>query len=140
MPSKDVQILIKKICDYFLSKKVRNKRLLIEKKELSVVFLSSVKMQKINKQFRNLNKPTDILSFASIDPQSLGELLLCIDVLKKQAKSQKHSLRLEISYMLIHGILHLLGYDHEISLNEEKLMFRIQDRCFKKLSLVSKWG
>lgn len=131
--SKDVQILVKKICDYFLTKKVRNKALLEQAKELTVVFLNSSEMKKINNQFRKKNKPTDILSFASGDSLSLGELLLCIDVLKKQAASQKHSLKHEITYMLIHGFLHLLGYDHELSLKEEKLMFRLQDECFEEL-------
>lgn len=131
--SKDLQALINMIYDYFLAKKIRNKALIKQAKELTVVFLSSAEMKKINSQFRKKNKPTDILSFASHDPLSLGELLLCIDVLKKQAKSQKHSLKHEITYMLIHGFLHLLGYDHELSKKEEKLMFRLQDECFEEL-------
>lgn len=131
--SKDLQILTQKICDYFLTKKLKNKSFLKQAKELTLVFLSASEMKKINRQFRNKNKSTDILSFSSPDLQSLGELLLCVDVLKKQAKNQKHSLKSEISYMLIHGILHLLGYDHEVSPQEEKTMFNLQDNCFKEL-------
>ncbi len=131
--SKDLQILTQKICDYFLTKKLKNKSFLKRAKELTLVFLNASEMKKINRQFRNKNKPTDILSFSSPDLQSLGELLLCVDVLKKQAKNQKHSLKSEISYMLIHGILHLLGYDHEVSPQEEKTMFNLQDNCFKEL-------
>lgn len=130
---KELQVLIDKICDYFLAKKIRNKALLRLKKELSIVFLSTAEMQNINKQFRKKNKATDILSFVSHDPQSLGELLLCLDVLKRQAVKQRHSLKNEITYMLIHGILHLLGYDHELSAKEERLMFRLQDACFEEL-------
>lgn len=133
--SAELKKLIKAICKYFLNRRVRNGRLLAEKKELTVVFLNAAEMKTINKQFRKKNKPTDILSFASDDPESLGELLLCLPVLQKQAVRQKHSLRHETAYMLIHGILHLLGYDHELSEKEERLMFRLQDACFEKLEI-----
>ena len=134
--SKDEKFLagvVKKIIAELQTKKIRNRRYLRQKKELTVVFLTPAQMKKINFQFRKKNKPTDILSFQSEDPVSLGELLLCTDVLKTQAKKQNHSLNDETSYMLIHGILHLLGYDHEESLLEEKLMFKIQDQCFNNL-------
>ena len=116
-----------------LQMRIRNKERLKLCKELTVVFLSSEEMRKINKQFRGYNKPTDVLSFASLEALSLGELLICDDVLKVQAKQQGHGLRAERAYMLIHGVLHLLGYDHELSKKEEKLMFSIQDRCFAEL-------
>jgi probable rRNA maturation factor len=117
--------------------KVRNQKLL-KSKAITLVFLDSAQMKKINKQFRGKNKPTDVLSFASIEPGSLGELLFCLDVLKKQAKQQEHSLEHEFLYMLIHGVLHLLGYDHELSAKEEKLMFRIQDTLFEQLTVSAK--
>ncbi|MCM2353832.1 MAG: rRNA maturation RNase YbeY [Pseudobdellovibrio sp.] len=113
--------------------KVRNQKLL-KSKGITLVFLDSAQMKKINKQFRGKNKPTDVLSFAPVEPESLGELLFCLDVLKKQAKEQGHSLEHEFLYMLIHGVLHLLGYDHELSAQEEKLMFRIQDQLFETLT------
>lgn len=128
-----LQILVNSICRYFLAQKIRNKILLTQKKELTLVFLKLAEMKSINRQFRKKNKPTDILSFQSTDPSSLGELLLCTDVLKEQAVRHGHSFTDEVTYMLIHGILHLLGYDHEASLKEEKLMFRLQDKCFGQL-------
>ncbi len=124
---------VKEICSYLAAKKLRNGKLLSEKSEITLVFLSSSEMKKINKAFRKKDKPTDILSFSSDDPASLGELLLCTDVLKKQAAVQRHTLRDEMRYMLIHGILHLLGYDHELSKSEEKIMFSIQDKAFGML-------
>jgi probable rRNA maturation factor len=120
---------------HFKAKKIRNRKWLESKKELTVVFLSAREMQKINKQFRGKNKPTDVLSFAAVDPSSLGELLFCSEVLKRQAKVQNHSEFAETCYMLIHGFLHLVGYDHELSAAEEKLMFRLQDNCFAELKL-----
>ena len=114
--------------------RVRNQKLL-KSNGITLVFLDSAQMKKINKQFRGKNKPTDVLSFAPVEPGSLGELLFCLDVLKKQAKEQGHSLEHEFLYMLIHGVLHLLGYDHELSAKEEKLMFRIQDTLFEQLTV-----
>ena len=133
--AKSLEKVFKKIIKYFKTKKIRNGVWLGEKTELTVVFLDSVEMQRINRQFRKKNKPTDVLSFSSQDPASLGELLFCADVLKKQAAQQKHSLFAETTYMLVHGILHLLEYDHEISKKEEKLMFKLQDECFEHLEL-----
>lgn len=128
--AKTLQRLVLQINASLIKMPTRKKKLLTEKTELTLVFLSAQEMKKINYQFRKKNKATDILSFESSDPNSLGELLLCMDVLKKQAAENNHSLQNEITYMLIHGILHLLGYDHEISRAEEKKMFRLQDKCF----------
>lgn len=114
-------------------KRLRLKNKLVSKEEIVFVFLTPLKMQKINSQFRGKNKPTDVLSFASEDPSAMGELLFCNAVLKKQAKVQKHSADFELAYMMIHGILHLLGYDHEISTKEEKVMLKIQDDCFAQV-------
>jgi probable rRNA maturation factor len=131
--AKTLQRLVLQINASLAQMPTRKKKLLTEKAELTLVFLSAQEMKKINYQFRKKNKPTDILSFESSDPNSLGELLLCMDVLKKQAKENNHSLQSEITYMIIHGILHLLGYDHEESKAEEKKMFRLQDKCFAEV-------
>ena len=117
------------------AQRVRQKERLESSKELVLVFLDIKQMKKINSKFRSKNKPTDVLSFSSHDPQSLGELLFCLDVLKKQAKQQNHTLEAEFTYMFIHGVLHLLGYDHEFSKHEEKLMFSLQDKIFQRLNL-----
>ncbi len=125
-----------KVIEFLLSKNIRNKKLLTEKNEVTFVFLGAAHMQKINKQFRQKNRPTDVLSFSSDDPESIGELLFCIGVLKKQAKQQQHSLDRELLYMMVHGFLHLLGYDHELSKSEESRMFSLQDQAFEHLSYI----
>ena len=104
-----------------------------QKKEMTVVFLTKSQIKNINRQFRKKNKPTDILSFGSDDPNSLGELLICNEIIKRQARDHSHSIEAEMLYMLIHGVLHLLDYDHERSKKEDFLMMRVQDRCFEKL-------
>ncbi len=124
------------IIEFLKSKRIRNKSMLANRNELTLVFISKSKMQKINLQYREKDKPTDVLSFASQDESSLGEVVFCLDVLKKQAREQKHSLDRELLYMLIHGFLHLLEYDHEQSPAEEKSMFKLQNQCFEHLSYI----
>ena len=123
---KYIQTALRRITAHFLKKRVRNKKWLKSRKEITVVFLSEAEMKKINFQYRKKNKSTDILSFASGDPDSMGELLLCLPVLKRQAKEHGQSLEAEVFLMLTHGFLHLLGYDHELLSKEERLMERLQ--------------
>ena len=99
-------------------------------KELTLVFVSKAAMKSLNKQFRGKDKPTDVLSFDSLEPSSLGELILSAEVLSNQAKEHDLSFRDELVYMLYHGVLHLCGYDHEESDKQAKLMFAIQDKAF----------
>jgi probable rRNA maturation factor len=110
-----------------LSKKLRGK-------ELVVAFLDPKPARKLNKQFRRKDYATDVLSFgAEGDPSSLGELVICPQVIVKQAKEHGLSVREELAYMVLHGILHLLGYDHDTSEGDAKAMFQLQDSLFEKL-------
>ncbi len=101
---------------------------------LTVVFFNPREAKKINFKYRKKNYATDILSFEGDEHESLGELVLCPQVLKKQ--SQEHGLQFqqELGYMLIHGVLHLLGFDHEKDKRKAKEMFQIQDEIFEDLS------
>lgn len=106
-----------------------------KKKVLVLVFISKTEMKKTNFSFRKKNKTTDILSFISEDASTLGELILCPEVVRKQAANHGLSVRQEYLYLLIHGILHLLGFDHELSKKNEEEMFAIQDKVFSNLIL-----
>ena len=101
--------------------------------ELTLVFLDKKPAQKINFEFRGKDYATDVLSFDSMDPSSFGELVLCPEVLKRQSKEHQLTYQEELGYMLLHGILHLLGYDHELSDKEAEKMFGLQDAIFEKL-------
>lgn len=102
--------------------------------ELLVVFVTPVQMKKLNSNFRLKNEPTDILSFESIEPESLGELVLSPQVIRAQSKRTGLSYHEELCYMVLHGLLHLLGYDHETSKKEARLMFALQNRVFENLA------
>ncbi len=103
------------------------------KKDLTLVFLDKKPAQKINFEFRQKDYATDVLSFDSMDPDSLGELILCPEVLKRQAVEHQLSYQQELGYMLLHGVLHLLGYDHETSEADAKRMLGLQDKVFSVL-------
>lgn len=113
--------------DAFLRRELKLKR-----RDLTLVFLDSAPAQKINLQYRRKNYATDVLSFAGQDANELGELILCPQVLRRQANEHQLSFRQELSYMAIHGVLHLLGYDHELSKREAQKMFELQDRLFER--------
>ena len=113
------------------------KRKIVSKKfndiELTLVFLDLKPAKKINKEFRNKDYATDVLSFETMAPESLGELVLCPEVLKKQSKEHGLTFQMELGYMVLHGVLHLLGYDHEIGEAEAREMFELQDDLFEVL-------
>lgn len=83
-------------------------------------------MQVLNKNYRGKNYPTDVLSFPVPEPFArmgiLGELVICLPVLKAQAVEQKHSASLELDILLVHGVLHLLGFDHELGPKQAREM------------------
>lgn len=103
-------------------------------------FVDDKTIQQINNMYRHIDKPTDVLSFAflelkegevkiiSKEPQILGEIDISIDKIKAQAQEFKHSFLYELAYLYIHGLLHLLGYDHVKSNKDAIIMFQIEDK------------
>lgn len=105
------------------------------KAELTIVFLDPKPARDLNQQYRGRNYATDVLSFLN-DESPLGDLVLCPEVLKTQAVDHELSFREELGYMVIHGTLHLLGFDHENTKKEARLMFQLQDAIFARLLAV----
>lgn len=91
----------------------------------------------MNKTYRGKGYATDILSFSSEDPRCLGDLVIASSVVRAQAKDHGLSFQEELGYMVLHGMLHLLGYDHEKSRAEARKMFKIQDDVFELLCQTS---
>ena len=103
-------------------------------KELVIAFVDEKRARALNKEFRGKDYATDVLSFDAMEPGSLGELVICPKVIAKQAKEHGLLLREELGYMVLHGFLHLLGYDHEnVSEKKARAMFALQDALFEKL-------
>ena len=106
---------------------------------ISVTIVNNDYIHEINRTYRHKDAPTDVISFAFLDgnPERnnlfhsgqmvvLGEIYISIDKAKEQALSYGHSLDRELKFLFVHGLLHLLGYDHMTEV-EEKIMFRLQD-------------
>ena len=82
-------------------------------------------MRTLNRRFRRIDRPTDVLSFPSGAPGFLGDLVIDVPYAARQARRRGHSEEREIRILLAHGLLHLLGYDHE---RDDGAMFRLQRR------------
>lgn len=100
-------------------------------KELSVLVVNDARMRKLNHQYRGIDRTTDVLSFPQDDGEDdefdsplLGDVVVSAETARNQAREHKLSFEEELILLLIHGILHLLGYDHERSAKEERQMRR----------------
>ena len=119
----------------FFEKALIRKKILNSKtagNKLAVAFVSSSEIKKLNRKFLKKNKATDILSFSPVEETSLGELVLCVEKIKPQAKEHGLSFKEEMSYLLLHGLLHLLGYHHEKGGDPARKMYQIQDEIFNQ--------
>ncbi|MCX6760524.1 MAG: rRNA maturation RNase YbeY [Candidatus Nealsonbacteria bacterium] len=90
-----------------------------EKKDLSIALVVPLRIKELNKRYRKKNRPTDVLSFQ--DKENWGEIIICPVEVKKNTKKFNSNFKKELSRVLIHGVLHLLGYDHEKDKEEEKM-------------------
>lgn len=116
--------------------------------EIGLRLTNDAQIQELNTQYRQQNKPTDVLAFASLEadlPQSqemlasqplyLGDIVVSIDTAERQAQQQEHSLSTELAWLTAHGLLHLLGWDHP---DEESLMQMLQQQVIllKGVSII----
>jgi len=93
-----------------------------EKEKISFVFVDKSEIRALNKKFRKKDEPTDVLSFHLNEKDLFGEIIICPEVVKENAKKDEVSFKYEMVKMAVHGILHLLGYDHERSKKDEVVM------------------
>ena len=100
---------------------------LIER-EISLLLADDETIQELNKSYRNMDKPTDVLSFEIESDTMLGDIIISVETAKRMAVEYSISLDREIAFLFIHGILHLLGYDHETSAEDEEEMFALQTK------------
>lgn len=130
---------IRKFCEQILSA-LEKKYLDPDTTELSIVFTGDKQIHKLNKQYRGKNKPTDVLSFplSAQHPAkvpALGDIVISLETAKRQARQYKVTFLEEIARLLIHGILHLLGFDHEgVSKTKAAQMRRLEERLFRQFA------
>ncbi|MEI3611680.1 rRNA maturation RNase YbeY [Pseudogracilibacillus sp. SO30301A] len=114
--------------------------------ELSVTIVTNEEIKHLNNQYRNKNEPTDVLSFQmdnpfmeheneiNYEPLQIGDIIISIEKVNEQATRYNHSLDRELTFLAIHGFLHLLGYTHDNKENE-KVMFQKQDTILEEFKL-----
>ena len=117
------------------------KREKLENVEFNVIFVDSKTIHEINRTYRNVDRVTDVISFAlednktiELDRRLLGDIYICIEKAEEQAKEYGHSFLRELSFLTIHGLLHLLGYDH-MEKEEEKIMFQKQEDILNEFGI-----
>ncbi|MBU5466429.1 rRNA maturation RNase YbeY [Virgibacillus sp. MSJ-26] len=124
-----------------------NKEKVPQEAEVSVNFVNNQEIQEINRNYRQIDKPTDVISFALLDPVegdvgiiggniplALGDIVISVDKANEQADEYNHSYERELSFLAVHGFLHLLGYDH-MNQEDEKEMFEKQELILGEFNL-----
>lgn len=112
--------------------------------EISVTFTDNEGIRELNAAHRNIDRPTDVLSFPlfekedladASDGDALGDIVISLERAREQANEYGHSYEREVAFLTVHSMLHLLGYDHEISEKDEKEMFEKQEEILKTIGL-----
>ena len=119
--------------------------------EVSVTFTDNEGIRELNKKFRQIDKPTDVLSFPLFDFEgdceeppideiisNLGDIVISLERAKEQAEEFGHSFKREVAFLTVHSMLHLLGYDHERSEEEDREMRAKQTEIMKIMGLEVK--
>lgn len=126
--------------------------------EISLLLVENEEIQHLNRDYRGIDSSTDVLSFPmlDLDPSDreawveeleasitakdqqiiLGDIVISVEKAEEQAKEYGHGLKRELGFLMIHGLLHLLGYDHEIGESEEQTMNAIQEDILEELNLA----
>ncbi len=129
----------------FKEEKIENSKLII-----TITLTNPQNIQEINKEFRNIDKATDVLSFPMFEKEELeekiklqdfehedilGDIVISIDKVEEQAREYEHSFERELSYMIVHGFYHLMGYDH-IEDCDKKIMRPKEEKILQELKIT----
>jgi len=119
IPQQKIKTLLAKLCRIYR----------LPKAEIVVSFVGPTAIRTLNKKYRHKNRPTDVLSFTMKEKAPdgrfyLGDIIICPEVARRQAKKQGHSLLREVEILTIHGFLHLLGFEHFRGMEEEEAKIR----------------
>ncbi len=136
-----IRLLIRKCCHAVLSNED-----FVGDAEISVTFVNNERIRELNSKFRNKDSATDVLSFPlgedgvyDKNPETgafmLGDIVISLETAYKQCFTYQHSLEREIGFLTVHSMLHLLGYDHEVSSLEERRMRETEELVLDKLGI-----
>ena len=140
----------KNVIEKVLSQCFKEEKLEDSKLCVTVTLTTPKTIQEINKQYRNIDRATDVLSFPMFEKDELdskiqendfenedilGDIVVSVDKVKEQAIEYGHSFERELSYMIVHGFYHLMGYDH-IEEEDKKVMREKEENILKKLDIT----
>ena len=127
--------VVKKVLEHGLNK------LNIDEAIFNIIIVDNDYIHKLNKEYRNIDRETDVITFALEDDKTfnpgiriLGDVYISIDKAKSQSEEYEHSLLRELSFLAVHGMLHLLGYDH-MKKEEEEVMFKLQEEILDEMDI-----
>lgn len=106
----------------------------LQKKEINIILVDNKQIQELNKQYRDKDVPTDVLTFPDGNYNNLGDLFISIEKCEEQRINYGHSFERELGFLLVHGLLHTLGYDHQTKEQEEE-MATLQEKLLHKAKL-----
>jgi probable rRNA maturation factor len=105
--------------------------------EVSILLTDDAEIQSLNAQYRQIDAPTDVLAFAmregadgGLNPNLLGDIVISIQTAQRQAIDRHHPLEVELAWLTVHGVLHLLGYDHQTP-QDAAIMFEKQETILR---------
>lgn len=138
---KGLRTLIRKCCEEALAEEE-----IEDEAEVNLTVVDNEEIHKMNLEYREKDAATDVLSFPmsdgedfDIDPETnrimLGDIVISAERALEQAKEYGHSFEREMCFLATHSMFHLLGYDHEVSEEEEKIMFEKQEKVLQKLGI-----
>ena len=143
--NKEYEEVIKKVIEQcYKEENLENSKLFI-----TITLTNPENIQKINKEYRNIDKPTDVLSFPMFEKKELdkkiadndfeyedilGDIIISIERVKEQAEEYGHNFERELSYMVVHGFYHLMGYDH-IKEEDKNIMRPKEEKILKTLNI-----
>ena len=140
---KEVEEEIKEleIVEKVLKKALEKEKL--ENTSFNLIIVDNNYIHELNKKYRNIDRPTDVITFALEDENSiiipdeeriLGDIYISIDKAREQSQEYQHSLLRELCFLAVHGFYHLLGYDHQTK-EEEKIMFQKQEEVLEEYGI-----
>lgn len=138
---KGIRTAIRKCCEAALTEEG-----IADDAEVSLTVVDNNAIREMNREYRQKDSDTDVLSFPmsdgenfDTDPETdrivLGDIVISAEKAEKQAKEYGHSLEREMCFLATHSMFHLLGYDHEVSKGEERIMFEKQEKVLKKIGI-----
>ena len=142
-----------KTIEKVINKCFEEEKLLDSKLIMTITLTTPEEIRKINKEYRNIDKATDVLSFPMFEKKELeqkikehdfpyedvlGDIIISIEKVKEQAEEYGHSFERELSYMLVHGFYHLMGYDH-IQEEDKKVMRPKEEKVLSELKITRNW-